>query len=402
MNINNYLFIGCAYSDNQKACFLKNSIRGYQYAAQNFQEALIDGFTTNCIDSFSVLSIPSLSTFPNGCKSPIIKDSDFYYRDKVIGKSYGFLNLPFLNHCNQIRIDKHIENWYNASHGGKNIIVYAMLKHQMQYAVRAKKRHPDIKLCLIIPDLPMYMACNKYYKLLGLQKRDMRSIDIMLQSFDSTVVLAKPMVDKLNIGHLPYAVVEGIYCDVGNSNETFNKFVNKTIMYAGGIVSRYGVFDLIEAFHRIDDPDIRLLLCGPCPELEKLHNYLSKDKRIDYRGLISTTEVRKLQRQVTLLVNPRHSTEEFTKYSFPSKTLEYMASRTPVLMSNLPSMPEEYKQHLYLFDNESIEGMKQSILSVLSKEDQSLIEKGNRAHDFIMSEKQSSVQVKKILTLLNK
>lgn len=394
------LFLSCAYSESQKDIFLKKSRRGYQSAAQNFQEALIDGLIANCKDSFTVLSIPSLSTFPGGCKLPIIKDYKFYFNGKVVGKSYGFINIPLLNHFHQTRIDEHIENWYNSTIGPKCIVVYAMLKQQMQYAIRAKKRHTDIKLCLIIPDLPMYMACNKYYRLLGLQKRDMMAIDNMMQAFDCNVVLAKPMVDQLKIGQKPYVVIEGIYSEEGDTIEQIVKLSNNKIMYAGGIVSRYGVFDLIEAFHRIKDPDIRLLLCGPCPEMEKLNDYLSNDKRIDYRGLLPTVEVRRLQRQVSLLVNPRHSTEDFTKYSFPSKTIEYMASGTPVLMSPLPSMPDEYKEYLYLFDDESIDGMKTKLEATLNIEPEILKEKGKSASEYILKNKNSKVQVSKIIELL--
>lgn len=115
---------------------------------------------------------------------------------------------------------------------------------------------------------------------------------------------------------------------------------------------------------------------------------------------MSTDEVRSLQKKVTVLVNPRHSTEDFTKYSFPSKTLEYMASGTPVLMSPLPSMPEEYKQHLYLFDDESVEGMKQMIEKVCSLSISELFNKGKAAQAFVISHKNSLVQVQHILKLI--
>lgn len=400
MKLYNYLFIGCAYSDNQKSYFLENSIRGYQYAAQNFQEALIDGFSSNCINSFSILSIPSLSTFPNGCKSPIIKDSDFYYRDKVIGKSYGFFNVPFLNHCSQSRIDKHIDNWYNRHSGNMCIIVYGLLRQQMQYAVAAKKRHPDIQLCLVIPDLPLYMNCNKYYKMLGLQKRDMDAIDSLVHIFDCYVVLAKPMVDYLGIANKPYTVVEGIYSNIGEKSADRIIPEHKTIMYAGGIQSRYGVFDLIEAFHCIKDEDYRLILCGGCLEMDKLNSYLQKDERIKYLGVIPSEQARSMQKEVSLLVNPRHSTEDFTKYSFPSKTMEYMASGTPVLMTPLPSMPEDYKEHVFLFDDESVVGMSKKLWEVLNMNEEILNNKGKKAQQFIFENKNSSIQVGKIHNLI--
>lgn len=395
----NILFLCCAYSESQVSTFQINSIRGYQYAAQNFQEALIEGFVENNDVTFNVVSIPSLSTYPKGYRVAYVPDSSFIYRKNKIGFSFGFINLPIVNHLFQSRIDRHIDNWYNNYSGQKCIIVYAMLKNQMQYAVRAKQRYPDIKLCLVIPDLPIYMNYNKYYKSLGLHKRDMDAIYSYLDLFDCYAVLAEPMIKYLNLVNKSYSVIEGIYSEVANV-PLGNKLPYKTIMYAGGIQTRYGVFDLVEAFHRIKSSEYRLILCGPCLEMDKLNSYLSKDDRIDYRGMLSTLEVRKLQKSVSLLVNPRHSTEEFTKYSFPSKTLEYMASGTPVLMSNLPSMPDEYKQYLYLFDDESIDGMKKMIERICSLDSLALNAKGCAAREFILNNKNSAVQVRKIIDLI--
>lgn len=396
----NILFLSCAYSDLQKVKFQAKSKRGYQYAAQNFQEAMLDGFLKNSEVNLNVLSIPSLSTYPKGCRMILVKDKSFVFNKNQIGKSFGYVNLPLFNHLHQSRIDNYIDKWNERTSGNKCIIVYAMLRTQMQYAVAAKRRHPDIKLCLIVPDLPMYMNCNKYYKILGLQKCDIKAINTLLHSFDCYVVLAEPMIEQLKIEVKPYVVVEGIYSNNSCASDYIEKLPNKTIMYAGGIQTRYGVFDLIEAFHQIKKENYRLILCGPCFEMDKLNHYTSSDSRIEYRGLIPTDEVRVLQKKVTILVNPRHSTEDFTKYSFPSKTLEYMASGTPVLMCSLPSMPKEYKQYLYLFKDETIEGMKRMIEEVLSFKSSELISKGNAAKDFIHKNKNAEFQIKKILQLI--
>lgn len=398
----NILFLSCAYSEQQKAKFLRNSKRGYQFAAQNFQESLISGFRNIEGIQFHVLSIPALSTFPMGNRYPYIKDCPFIYEKNIIGKSFGFVNLPIINHFYQNRIERYIDTWVSQTQNDTCIVVYAMLKQQMKYAIEAKKRHPDIKLCLIIPDLPIYMNCNKYYKMLGLQKRDIKTIYASLYSFDSYVVLSNPMTFYLHIDQKPYVVVEGIYNDVVECREeTKEKLPYVSLMYAGGIQTRYGVFELIEAFHRIEDNSYRLILCGPCPEMEKLNMYLVMDSRIEYKGLLSTSEVRKLLSVVTLLINPRRANEDFTKYSFPSKTLEYMASGTPLLMYNLPSMPQEYKQYVYLFDDESsIDDLSQKIKSVVSLDANVLCRRGQAARDFVLKCKNSRIQTLRIFSMI--
>lgn len=393
------LFVGCVYSDTKKIIYQRASRRGFQAAAQNLQEALIEGFIQNGIH-IRVLSIPALSTFPMGCRKMVVSGHDYVYNGTKLGRCFGFLNLPFMNKSDSHKTSRYVDDWYNGTSSDKHIFVYAMLAQQMAIAVAAKRRHPDIRIHLIVPDLPLYMNCNKYYRILGLQESNMASIHQLVNEFDSYVVLAKPMIEALNISDKPFVVVEGISYSADDETTGYVKFPEKTIMYAGGIQSRYGVFDLIEAFHRISAEDYRFILCGGCGEKEELEQCLSRDHRIEYLGLIPTSKVREIQKQVTLLVNPRHSSEEFTKYSFPSKTLEYMASGTPVLMSPLPSMPDEYKEHLYLFEDESVEGMRKAIENILLKNEVELVGKGAGAKEFILSQKNPKVQVAKIIDLI--
>lgn len=396
------LFLNCSYSALQVAEFQKNSKRGFQSAAQNYQEALTKGFVNNPIVSLKALSIPSLSTFPFGNRSLFIKNVPYVFDGNELGKSFGFLNLPILNKAHQSRIDRYIDNWHAESKAEEKVIlVYAMQRNLMQYAVDAKKRHKGIKLCLFVPDLPIYMNCNKYYKLLGLQKRDVKIINRLYRLFDKYVLLTQPMAQYLQLSNRPYLIVDGLYNETPFSVNQKADCNTKTLMYAGGIQTRYGVFDLIEAFSQIDNKNFKLVLCGPCSEMDTLTQYLHRDNRIQYLGVIPTTSVREMQKSVTLLVNPRHSNEEFTKYSFPSKTIEYMASGTPVLMCPLPSMSEEYYNYVYLLDDESINGMRDKIISICSLDSKELSKKGYNARNFILENKTAAKQVSRIINFLH-
>ena len=78
-----------------------------------------------------------------------------------------------------------------------------------------------------------------------------------------------------------------------------------------------------------------------------------KDPRIIYFGPMEREELLRLERRATLMVNPTPASWEFTKYFFPSKNMEFMASGTPTLMFKLACMPEEYHQDL-VFADESV------------------------------------------------
>ena len=78
-----------------------------------------------------------------------------------------------------------------------------------------------------------------------------------------------------------------------------------------------------------------------------------------------------------------------------------MASGTPLLMYNLPSMPQEYKQYVYLFDDESsIDDLSQKIQSVVSLDADVLCRRGQAARDFVIKCKNPRIQTLRILSMI--
>ena len=126
-----------------------------------------------------------------------------------------------------------------------------------------------------------------------------------------------------------------------------------------------------------------------------------KDSRIKYYESMTKEDLLKLQKKATVLINPVSSLKKFTRYFFPSKTMEYLASGTPTIMSKLDCLPEEYYNHIYFFDDESIEGMKNKIIEVCEKPQDELNAFGKAASEFIINEKNEKKQAEKIVKLLN-
>ena len=104
--------------------------------------------------------------------------------------------------------------------------------------------------------------------------------------------------------------------------------------------------------------------------------------------------------EATLLVNPRSSQEKFVRYSFPSKTMEYMSTGTPVLMAKLPCLPPEYLPHLYLFQDETPEGIAQALRQTLALDDETLFQKGMQAREFVLKQRNNVIRAKKVLDML--
>ena len=117
-------------------------------------------------------------------------------------------------------------------------------------------------------------------------------------------------------------------------------------------------------------------------------------------GMVSHAEVVRFQKEASVLVNPRKPDQEITRFSFPSKTIEYMMSGTPMIGYRLEGIPEEYYRHMYIPDTLSVESMAELIDEVLSMPQSFLDAKALSAKEFVIGEKRSVSQVEKIIRFL--
>ena len=78
-----------------------------------------------------------------------------------------------------------------------------------------------------------------------------------------------------------------------------------------------------------------------------------------------------------------------------------MASGTPLLATDLPGIPAEYKRYEYIIENENIDGIANMFRYVLNLTDAELRKKGKMAQEFVLGTKNNIIQTKKILEWLN-
>lgn len=258
------------------------------------------------------------------------------------------------------------------------------------------------KSVAIVTDLPLYLSqySRGDKKSKSLITNCYASLcNYFISKYDMYMILTEQMNEVVNPLNKPYVVIEGMV-DLNMAhkfNNLENKYEEKVIIYAGALFEKYGVKKLIEAFINTSAVDARLWLYGAGEMEKEIMMYQKKDKRIRYFGVVPNTQVVQEEIRATLLVNPRPSTEEFTKYSFPSKNMEYMVSGTPLLTTKLPGMTEDYYDYVYLIENESVEDITEAIEELLMKSNEELNLKGYLAKEFVLKEKNNLVQAKKLL-----
>ena len=228
--------------------------------------------------------------------------------------------------------------------------------------------------------------------------------DLYVASYDKYILLTEQMNERVNPKGHPYIVMEAL-CDSSLKDEgqkDVEKANPRTVLYAGGLYAKYGVKMLVEGFIKADVKDARLVLYGSGSYVEELVEVCKKHTNVEFRGVAPNEEVMEEELKATLLVNPRPTDEEFTKYSFPSKNMEYMASGTPVLTTRLPGMPKEYNSFVYLFDEETVDGYADSLRNVLAHPTEELRDKGVKAKRFVLDTKNNIVQAKRVIGIMEK
>ncbi len=395
------LFLGGLFPNGYENELLKNSKRNVQNAANNLQWSLVRGLDMNLKNPVKILNSVYVGSFPFLYRKPFIDSYGFSHINGAEDKNVGFLNIPLLKHWSrQRKLKKYIRNWTENSSNKKRLAVaYAATPVMVKSLSYIKSLDSSIATCLVVPDLPEHMnvgSKNEIYK----KVKDIATPMLYdeMSKCDSFVYLTEAMAEKAAPGK-PYVVVEGI-ATTKHPKKKYGKVSDKTtFLYTGGINSDYGVIELVEAFTRIDDPNIRLQLCGGGADVDNVKDYCKQDNRIEYLGLLPYEQILDLQVKADFLINPRRDSGEFTKYSFPSKIIEYLASGTPTISYILSGFPKEYKKYLLVIDIQK--GIGEAIIdaSQLSRNEIELI--GHGGASFVRDEKSEERQVAKILKMID-
>ncbi|MGB3223292.1 MAG: glycosyltransferase [Desulforhopalus sp.] len=265
----------------------------------------------------------------------------------------------------------------------------------------------QIKIVTIISDPPGVMLPGDGKIIRLLRSIDRAIISKALCSMDGLIALTSQL-SKFYAPQKPSVVVEGILSaddlaahidesqsDLKNESSVF------TILYAGLLKAEYGLELLLQAFFRLDDPCFKLLILGRGEYEEAIRKASEQDSRIIFKGFCDQHIVKELMKKTTVLINPRPAKQDFTHFSFPSKTIEYMITGRPVLSTRLPGIPNEYFRYLYVIDDETPEGLSNLFLRLKAISADQLSAFGAVAKSFVMNNKNELVQGRKIINFLN-
>ena len=381
-----YISSAMEKNDFEKLFLNSQQIPGQQ--AQKFNRLMIEGFAENDQTVFAISGRPVTSLT---CKSKWLSSAKTKQNERVIYIYNSVVNIPIIKNILQTA-----GTFFRVlMEGGNNeqVVVMDVLNASVAYGAMLAAKIKRIPCIGIVTDLPQLLVT-------GTGGKHVKMVDKVIEGCSGYVFLTEAMDEVLNPRKKPYVVVEGL-CDtvIEEKCESPNKEI-RIVLYAGLLDSRYGVKNMVDSFLAANIPGAELHVYGDGSYVEELKNLSKQHRNVVYHGVVMNDEIVEAERKADLLVNPRPTHEEFTKYSFPSKNMEYMASGTPVLTTNLPGMPREYQDYVFLFHGDDVETMTSDFISVLNKPKEELKKVGKDARNFVLHKKNKKVQTGRILELL--
>ena len=396
----NILFLGntCPIETANKILFQTNKNPGYPII--KFTQLLLTAFA---LQKHSISVLSNTPCHPNRLFCPSIKESkqgiNYNYVPVIRIPIIGQITYYIYSFCRTLL-------WGILTRGKKIVFCDVLASYSCNKGAILAAKLCGIQSCGLITDMIGFSAVRPNSSVPHLNKLFFAIRKYMqkkyLTEFDSFVFLTKYMNEDYNPLKKPYIIMEGCV----DANHHINKFKKcsypttpRIIMYAGAIEAEYGFDTLIKAFTSLTDPHIALHVYGQGKFVPHLLEYAQSDPRIKYLGIVTNDQILEAEKEATLLINPRYSHHDFVRYSFPSKTTEYMLSGTPLLTTKLCGIPEEYFQHLYTFDEENVLGFTLKLQEILSKPIEELTQKGLEAQNFVLSKKNNRIQANRIVDL---
>lgn len=392
------IFLSGIITNLQREFINKNSIGRIQYAADSLQHGFINGLSKCMAENMLVLNLPFVGSYPKKFKRVYFQNSNDTINKSEI-KTIGFLNLLIIKHFSRTLLA--LKGLLKYTPRNSWIVVYSTHPPFLISSIACKFIRKDVRLCLIVPDLPDHMGAK--FGLQGLINKVFINLFYrIIKHFDCYALLTEQMIERLGVEKSKCVIIEGISAKAFEKIEDYNISNNsKSLLYTGSLDERYGIKNLVNAFTELEDKNINLWICGEGDSRIFVETKAKIDNRIKYFGQVDRLESIKLQHRATVLINPRLPGDEYTKYSFPSKIMEYMSTGRPVIMYRLPGIPNDYFEHCFVPADFTTEGLKNCITTVLKMDDLQLNLIGKSARNYVLSNKNPVTQANKLINLLS-
>ena len=382
-------FLGFVLPDDRFAEFMARET-GMPAPTQRFGASVVEALVLGGAE-VEVVSAAPATDFPHHRR--------IWFRGRL-GRVRGVnaTELPFVN----VTGVKHLTRYAAARRALRHvtrrdvILVHGVHSPFLAAALHAGRR-TGCNVFVILTDAPSLVTRFDHRASAALKRIDRHVIMHALRRVKGVVTLAPRLAADFAPG-VPALSMEGI-SQIANVDPPSPQEGPPQVVYAGGLNSAYGVSNLLDAV-RCSEGDWELHLFGRGPLESEATAKAAQNPRIRVHGLVGVDELGAAYGRASLLVNPRPLDQSLVAYSFPSKLLEYLGTGRPVMTTRLPTIPEDYHQHV-LTTPDDAEGMAAAIDRFLAEPAAEREARGQRGRDFVLATRSTHAQGRRLVSFLS-
>ncbi|CCH17326.1 glycosyltransferase family 4 protein [Micromonospora lupini] len=282
-----------------------------------------------------------------------------FRQDDVDGQLLAFVNLLGLKH-----LTRFVAAWRTGGRALRERDTDVLLVHGVHSpflwfgVLRARRR--GVRVVPVLTDPPGVALPTDGRLVRLLRGLDVALVRAALARCSGVIALTPALADDFAPGR-PRLVMEGIWAEPAAADRPASAGSTRDIVYAGGLSRAYGVDRLVEAFRGLPGDDLRLCLYGRGELAGWLREQAAVNQRIVPPELLPRAELLPRLRRAAVLVNPRPVDQDFVRWSFPSKIIEYLAAGVPVVSTRLPGIPPAYAPWLSYAEPDTPDGLRAAI-----------------------------------------
>jgi glycosyltransferase involved in cell wall biosynthesis len=222
----------------------------------------------------------------------------------------------------------------------------------------------------------------------------------LIPRFDGVVAVSDEIL-KLVAG------VPGIRMEGGVAPEVFAMGTHRperetfVLAAAGSLDEANGILVILEAFRLLPELRFRLRIAGSGPLDSVVRLAAQLDERIEYLGFLSFADVLDVYSNADVLLNIRPTRALNTRYFFPSKLMEYLASGTPVITTCTGHVEQEFRDFVWLVREETPAELASLIRIVADEPAAARQRKAEQARKYMSENKTWAVQAARVAAFLS-
>jgi len=246
----------------------------------------------------------------------------------------GFLNMPVLRRLTVgVSVMLALWRWGRRQRTGSRVVLcYNLTDPQASWILRGARLARATAIAMVcdvnvpgqtVPDTMRYRS-------------DWQAMCRALPRFDGLLAIAQPIATDL-APDVPSIVVEG-----GLSRDLFERLSRIPeggnqqddafdIVAAGSLLLQKGFREIIDAFGQLNGDQYRLHIAGWGPLADEMREAAKRDRRIEFHGMLDMDGMLTLYASASVLVNMLLTKAVDTRYFYPSKTWELLASAVPLV-----------------------------------------------------------------------